>query len=255
MNATASTPAVPIGRLDRTAYFLDIDGTLFDIMPSPDQVTVDRDVIQLLDRLRRESGGALAVISGRTLADIDRIFDCAPFAAAGQHGAEWRDADGHVTRPGRDPALDAAYQALQRAVADHPGLLVEDKGASLAAHYRLAPDLEDFVARIMQEAQHSVGPAYRVHTGKKIAELGPVGRDKGTAIRTLMTLSPFSGRHPVFLGDDVTDEDGFAAVIALGGDAIKVGPGPSAAPWRLADVHAVREWLERNLAPVHRRSA
>jgi trehalose 6-phosphate phosphatase len=227
------------------AYFLDIDGTLVDFADSPGAVQLASTLPALVEALYESSGGAVALITGRSIADADRLFARRRLPIAGQHGHERRSATGEVTRHEVSPkALDPARHTLHGIVARHPELLLEDKGLTLALHYRRAPNLASLAHRLMHTAQHSLGDQYCVHRGKCVVELAPAGRDKGLAIRSFMREAPFRGKPPVFIGDDVTDEHGFAMVNRLGGDSIKVGPGPTVAKWRLPSVAAVLAWLE-----------
>lgn len=229
------------------AYFFDIDGTLVDIAPTPWEVRLERELIEVILRLHDATGGALALISGRSIADIDSILHGARLPVAGQHGVERRDSNHRISRH-EFPAekLAAARKRLREAVARHPGFLLEDKGLSLALHYRTSPALGSFAHRLMRTVQTEIGPDYTVLTGKRIVELKPSGKDKGQAVSEFMAEEPFKGRVPVFIGDDTTDEYGFAVVNSLGGHSIKVGGGRSAARWRVADVVAVRSWLARS---------
>ena len=235
----------PLPRAD-WAYFFDIDGTLVDIAPTPWEVRLERDLLELILRLHGATGGALALISGRSIADIDSIFHGRKLPVGGQHGIERRDARGRVTRH-RFPLGKLAVPRAQlgEIVARHPGLLLEDKELSLALHYRKQPALGSYVHRLMRTIQAEIGPDYTVQLGKRIVELKPSGKDKGQAVKEFMAESPFRGRVPVFVGDDVTDEHGFAVVNSLGGYSVKVGRGRSHARWRLPDVEAVRAWLVR----------
>lgn len=229
---------------DAWAYFFDLDGTLVDLEPAPEDVRVDGDLRALLDGLHRTAGGAVALISGRSLADLDRLFAPARWPAAGQHGTERRDAAGRVTRHDLAPErLAEARERLRAAAERHPGLRLEDKGLTLALHYRGAPRLASHAHRLAAAALADLGPDFRAQTGKRIVELKPAGHDKGQAVLAFMREPPFAGRVSVFVGDDVTDEWGFAAVNELGGHTVKVGPGRTAARWRLRDVAAVRAWL------------
>jgi len=227
------------------AFFLDVDGTILEIAPTPDLVHVDPGLLALLGTLRAAADGALALVSGRTVAAVDRLFAPLQLPVAGQHGAERRDAAG-----GRhDAKRGAAHLAALRRCVDTwatglDGLRVEDKGLSLAVHYRQAPQLEGQVYHRLKECLARADGALRLQPGRMVLEAKPVDRDKGVAVRAFMTEAPFAGRVPLFVGDDVTDEDGFAAVRQLGGHAVKVGDGDSIAPWRLPDVGAVRAWLE-----------
>ncbi len=240
------------------AYFLDIDGTLIDFAEVPGQVRLDPALPGLVEALYRSSGGAVALITGRSLADVDRLFPIRRLPAAGQHGLERRSVDGRVTRGrGVARALDPARRALADIVRRHPRLWFEDKGLSLALHYRRAPRLAGFAHRTMRSLRATLGNRYCIHRGKRVVELSPAGRNKGAAIGAFMREAPFRGRTPLFIGDDVTDEYGFAAVNRLGGYTIKVGAGRTAAGWRLPNVRAVLAWLESGQPepkrPLHRR--
>lgn len=235
------------------AYFLDIDGTLIDFADAPSAVKVDPALPGLVDALYRSSGGAVALVTGRSIADVDRLFPSRRLPAAGQHGLERRTAQGRTSaRPGSPGSLDGARQVLASVAARHPELLVEDKGLSLALHYRTAPRLAGLAHRVIRSLHQRLGPRYCVHRGKRVVELALAGRDKGAAIRAFMREAPFRGRTPAFIGDDVTDEYGFKVVNQLGGLSIKVGPGPTAAAWRLSNVRAVTKWLEHG-KPAPRR--
>lgn len=240
------TPPPP-ARLD-WAYFLDVDGTLIDLAATPDAVRVDQALLGLLVRLHRACGGALALVSGRSLADLDRRLAGLDLPIAGQHGFERRDAAGMLHMPQPAPPPRAAVDAvLGPELAKHPALLLEDKGHSLALHYRRAPDLGGQARRIMGMLAAVLGDGYALRTGKCVVELTPAGAEKGDAIAAYLAEPPFAGRRPVFIGDDVTDEHGFAEINRLGGLSIKVGPGPTHAGHRLADVAAVHAWLNRAL--------
>jgi trehalose 6-phosphate phosphatase len=226
------------------ALFLDVDGTLLDIARHPDAVAVSPALLGLLDRIHRLAGGAIALISGRSLADLDRLFGPLPFCAAGQHGLERRDSQGRISRSiGALERLNDAAQALATHARMRQGVVVEHKGLSLALHYRNAPDMRDWAQLTMRSLLAGLGPAFQLVDGKMVFELKPGGRDKGTAIADFLSEPPFAGRLPVFIGDDVTDEDGFAVTNIAGGHSIKVGEGASLARWRLRDAHEVREWL------------
>jgi trehalose 6-phosphate phosphatase len=228
------------------AFFLDIDGTLLEHVERPDAVRVGEAMLRLLESLRRGTGGALALISGRAVADIDRLFAPLRLPVAGQHGVERRDAAGRVHRH-RFPAelLRRVAAQVGEFAARHQGLLFEDKGHNLALHYRLAPELGGAARSTLREAASRLGKDFEVLEGKMVVELKPSGRDKGMAIEEFMREAPFAGRTPVFVGDDMTDEYGFGVVNRLGGHAVKVGPGATTARYHLADAAAVRDWLAR----------
>ncbi|MBC7984925.1 MAG: trehalose-phosphatase [Candidatus Obscuribacterales bacterium] len=237
-------PNVPI------ALFLDVDGTLLEIAASPESVKVPAALLNTLDLAAQREGGALALITGRCITELDRLFVPYVFAAAGQHGLERRNADGHVTRAPVDKALLApARSALKAFVEEHAGLLLEDKGSALALHYRAAPLLKMSVQALLEKLLEPLKPHFILRTGKCVFELAPANCSKRIAIEAFMREEPFAGRVPVFVGDDVTDEDGFAAVNALGGYSIRVGcEEPTVATYRFGSVPAVVAWLrERNI--------
>ncbi|HEX2199185.1 MAG TPA: trehalose-phosphatase [Burkholderiales bacterium] len=226
------------------ALFLDVDGTLLDIAERPDQVDTHKVDCSLVEGLQRAAGGALALISGRSLAQLDAMFAPLRLPAAGQHGFERRDVQGRRHRHRFPVETLAPARDKLRAFADrHAGLVLEDKGASLALHYRLAPELAQAALEAVRQASAPLGGAVQTQGGKMVWELKPSGADKGSAIDEFMREPPFAGRKPVFMGDDITDEYGFRVVNRLGGHSIKVGTGDSAARWRLANPQAARAWL------------
>lgn len=226
------------------AWFFDIDGTLAQIEMSPDAVRVDIVMQYLIAALHEQSNCAVALVSGRALRDIDKLFPNFTIAAAGQHGAERRHANGAIVRqPSPSAPLLLMRDALREMERRHHGLLLEDKGLSLALHYRQVPRLGAFVLREVRALFLQMGPGFHMQTGKCVVEIVPVGNTKGTVVTEFMSEPPFRGRMPVFLGDDVTDENAFAVVNALGGISIKVGAGPTQARYRLIDVLSVRDWL------------
>jgi trehalose 6-phosphate phosphatase len=236
------------GRRD-WALFLDIDGTLLEIAPTPQAVHTARADTTLIAALYEKTGGALALVSGRSLSMIDELFSPLRLPAAGQHGVERRDARGRIHRPSFSPnLLKRAGEHIRRFAESHAGLVFEDKGYSMALHYRLAPGLAGAAHAVVREAAREVGSSVEVQRGKMVAELKLSGHDKGKAIEAFMQERPFAGRLPLFLGDDLTDEDGFRVLERLGGHSIKIGSGATAARWRLQDPSAAREWLKSWLA-------
>lgn len=241
-----------------TALFLDFDGTLADLAPEPGAVRVEQGLISTLAALYEILGGALAIVSGRRLVDLDHFLTPLRLPAAFEHGSQLRRASGEIIRlatPDLAQALDAA-QALARR---HPGLLVEPKVASVALHYRHAPELEPLCREVLAQA---VGRSRDLEliSGKCVLEIKQAGIDKGRAIEIFMGEAPFAHRQPVFAGDDVTDEAGFAAVQRLHGVAVKVGAGPSVAQFSCASPQALRAWLHFSIrrigaAPAARRLA
>ena len=237
------------------AFFLDVDGTLLHLAATPDAVRLTPDTAAVVRALHRATGGATALVSGRAIADLDAIFGAPPLPAAGQHGFERRGSASAIQRDDLDARrLDAARQRLASVVDAHQGLLLEDKGHSLALHYRGAPAHAAVADHTMRGLARELGADYRIQRGKHVLELRPRAGDKGEAITAFLLEPPFADRIPVFVGDDLTDEDAFAVVESLGGHSVKVGEGPSRARWRLHDPDAVREWLARALAPDARDS-
>lgn len=234
-------PPAPLD-LDHSALFLDLDGTLFDLMPRPEDVHGDAVSADLLAQLDRDLGGRLAVLTGRSLADADRIVGGGVHAVSGVHGLERRDGDGRLHRAESPPSLAEARSAFQAYCREHPAVVLEDKGLGVVLHYRAAPRLADPIARFGAELADRLG--LHPQPGSMMFELRTPGGGKGEALRAYMAESPFAGARPVFVGDDLTDEHGFDAADALGGYGIVVGPRePTAARFRLSDVAGVRAWL------------
>lgn len=226
------------------ALFLDIDGTLLTHAETPDAVYVDDALRALLERLQRFCGGALALVSGRAVDDVDALLKPLVLPVAGQHGVERRDLSGQLHRlPFPEAHLRQIAQRFAAFKARHPGIVFEDKGHNLALHFRLAPQLEREVRTLVEHAVADLGEDFELQAGKMVIELKPTGHDKGSAIEAFMAEAPFAGRMSVYIGDDLTDEHGFATVRRLGGHGVKVGEGETVADWRLADVGAVRRWL------------
>src|SRR6516162_6529095 len=202
----ALTEGFPVPDLRQCALLLDIDGTILDLAPAPQEVWVPAELRKTLSRLNAATGGALALVSGRSLHDIDLIFSPLQLAAIGGHGAELRTAPGaqviHRARP-LNPVLKRELASLSEL---GPGVLVEDKDYSLALHYRLAPDketaLRDAVAAI---CAHAPKGFVEILPGKQVIEIKPAGINKAEAVRELMGVPPFAGRNPIFIGDDTTD--------------------------------------------------
>jgi trehalose 6-phosphate phosphatase len=209
-------------RLDpgKIALLLDVDGTLVDIAPTPHAVHVSEDLCRSLARLAERTGGALALVSGRPIVDLDRLFAPLKLAAIGGHGAEMRLDDGAKVSNVKPlpPVLRRRLGALAT-----PGMVVEDKAYSLALHYRQAPHEEARLRRrIAETCANFPGEELEVLPGKAMFEIKRPGIDKGAAVRALMTRTPFAGRRPVFIGDDVTDESVFAVLPTLGGIGFSV---------------------------------
>jgi trehalose 6-phosphate phosphatase len=230
-------------RAPAIALFLDFDGTLVEIADRPEAIRVDAALPGLLAATQRRLGGALAVLSGRPIASIDAMLAPTRLAAAGVHGLEVRAAPAAaVVAADAAGALDAVRTALADAGLPDVDVTVEDKRLSVAVHYRRAPERGAAVLAIVAAAARPF-PDLHLVAGKMVVEVKPRGVDKGTALMNFLARPPFSDRVPVMIGDDVTDEDAFRAVLAAGGRAIKVGPGVSLAPERLADVAAVHAFV------------
>lgn len=227
------------------AFFLDFDGTLADIAPQPDQVKVAPELLQTLQKLQRECGGALAIISGRAIATIDQHVHPLKAAVAGIHGAEFRLADGELERtPISETELARAKAAAEEFATQHPGVLFEDKAISFSLHFRQANQFEPQVEEFMASLVPAQLPNYELQRGKMVVEAKPHGCNKGEAIRKFMAQPPFAGKRPVYAGDDITDEDGFAVVNELGGLSVKIGEGETQALLRLKSPAALRSWLQ-----------
>ena len=225
----------------RTAFFLDVDGTLLDFKDNPGDVAADAALLDLLLRLRDAASGALALVSGRLIADLDRIVAPLILPAGGVHGAELRFADGREELGGGERVV--AIRVAAEAFVDRLGLWFEPKGRStFAIHYRRAPEREGEVLTFLDTLV--AGQDLMVQAGKMVAEVKPTNLDKGTVIARMMETAPFAGRLPLFVGDDLTDEHGFRAVLAMGGTAIKVGEGATIASRHLTDTRAVRAFLD-----------
>jgi len=239
----------PVVKAARAAWFLDFDGTLVELAETPDQVRVEAEVVDMVRDLERASRGAVAFISGRRIADIDRLFAPLRLPVAGQHGAERRGAGGRLHQyPENGQGIGTMHALLRAWVGQSPGLLLENKGSTLAVHYRRAPELAETLGTFMLELVARTHGGYCLQGGKMVFEIRPSGIDKGTAVLEFIREPPFIGRMPVFVGDDITDESAFAAVLSLGGTAVKVGGGDSIAPWRLQGVADVHAWIRSSIA-------
>lgn len=233
----------PPARLEGIALFLDMDGVLAPLAPRPEDVVPVARRTEILRRLAKRLKGRMAIVSGRTLAEIDRISEAASPAASGVHGLERRRHDGSLERPPAHPAVRKVVETLDDYAADRPGMIVEDKTVSAGLHYRQAPGFAADVRRLGERLAAETGLA--IQHGDQVMELKTPGTSKGTAVRAFMAEAPFAGALPIMVGDDLTDEDGFEAATALGGFGVLVGPErPTAARYRLENVEAVLGWLE-----------
>ena len=245
---TAMLLPPPASLLAGASLFLDFDGTLVDLMDRPDDVTADDALRDLLARLNVRLGGRLAVISGRSIAQLDAMLGpvAGEVALSGSHGCEhrWK---GISAQPHRPPTLDRAAERLRPFAGDFPGALVEEKSYGVALHYRMCPEAEKEAVELAWHVARDL--ELDLQGGKMMIELRVPGGDKGAAVRRMMKLAPMKGTAPVFIGDDRTDEHGFEAAAELGGAGIFVGERrETAARYLLASPAAVRMWLERALA-------
>lgn len=236
-------PAPPLTVLDEATLFLDLDGTLVELLDQPNAVRAEPELRILLAKLRHKLEGRLAIISGRSLEQIDEILgECATdLAISGSHGCEHRW-QGVLARPNRPPTLDEAANRLRRFAKGRHGVVIEEKSFGVALHYRMAPVVEPeanaLLAALANELELCLQP------GKMMVELRVAGGDKGLAVQRLMDRAPMKGTAPVFAGDDVTDEAGFAAARDLGGHAILIGaPRATSADFSLPSPGALRDWL------------
>ena len=237
----------PLTSLHNIAIMLDVDGTLLDIAPRPQEVFVPKNLRETLQRLRRQTNGAVAFVSGRPLEDIDRIFAPLKLPAVGGHGAEVRMHDDRDikrhTRVTFNPALKARFYEIAKI---GPGIIVEDKDYSIALHYRLAPHLGgqvmDAVAAIYDDAEPNT---FEILPGKSVVEIKPRGFNKGVGLKYLMRHAPFAGRRPVFIGDDTTDHAAFAVLPDFKGIGYSVGGIVPGASFNFDGPKDVRLWLDQ----------
>lgn len=236
------------------AIFLDFDGTLVELANQPDEATPAPEVPELLQRLGGALGGAVAIVTGRTLASLEAQLGPLDLPMAGIHGIERRRADGQIERAvAGGPGFDAARRQVAEFVAAHPGTHYEDKGCALTLHYRGMPELADAVAALLEGERQRLGEGFHIQQGHDVLELKPRGNDKGTVVARFLDEPPFRGRRPVFIGDDITDEDAFALVRNRDGHAIRVGDhGDSYATATLPTVREVLAWLERTATTLER---
>ena len=240
--ADLALPPPPV-RAEGVALFLDMDGVLAPLAPTPDAVGPVARRTAALQALERRLDGRVAIVSGRTIVEIDRIADGALASASGVHGLERRRRDGSVVRGKPDAGVAVALKAFEDFAAERPGTIVEDKGVSAGLHYRQAPTAAEAARALAHRLSDETG--LTLQPGHMVLELKTPGASKGSAVEAFMAEAPFRGATPVMLGDDLTDEAGFEAAAALGGYGVLVGPErETAARYRLDDVDAVLTWLE-----------
>jgi trehalose 6-phosphate phosphatase len=229
---------------ERTAFFLDVDGTLAEIVPDPQQARVEPSVLAVLERLSERAQYALALISGRSIEQIDRMLAPLRLPAVGVHGLERRLHDGEMSRYAYDEQAHAELvAAVEGFAADHDGLEADPKPGAVALHYRKQPDLEDQCRQFMQD-RADADPQLSLMSGKMVLELIYGRQTKGEAVASLMESSPYAGRVPFFAGDDVTDEKAFAQVNLMDGISVKVGEGATKARYRVPDLAALVRYLD-----------
>jgi len=233
----------PIGLLAGASLFLDFDGTLVELAERPDAVSIGVGLGPLLQRLMVALDGRVALVSGRSVAQLDELLPGAVrMTVAGSHGAEIRNIGGTIAGPDRPAALAEASALFTERFTDRHGVVIEDKTLGVAIHYRLDPAVRNEVHALAE--QFAQAHVLEIQTGKMLVELRVPGHDKGSAIATLLDRPPFAGHRPLFLGDDVTDETGFVIAAARKGAGILIGPArETAARYRLPDVSAVHAWL------------
>jgi trehalose 6-phosphate phosphatase len=238
-------PGAILPHLDKCALLFDIDGTLIDLAPTPDGIVVPPDLVANLQELWHLTSGALALVSGRMIEDIDRIMKPAKLPAVGGHGVEMRPLSGGEVQSALVKPMDPHLKKRFAAIGDlSPGILIEDKSYSLAIHYRLAPDAERQIFQAVTAIQADLpGAPIEVLNGKFVVEIKHEGFSKATAVRTLMKQPPFAGRKAIFLGDDVTDETVFGIMPDLDGLAYSVGRKAQGVAGHFDSPHDVRLWI------------
>jgi trehalose 6-phosphate phosphatase len=221
----------------QAALFLDLDGTLLDIAPAPDQVTVPPNLLSNLLAVRRLVGSALAVVSGRPIAQLDALLPGVPYAVAGEHGGAIRYAPGQAPVRPALPTAPAHWRAeAERLAASMPGVMVEEKHHGFVLHYRAAPAAGTPLRLALEALLASSADHFALLPALMAWEVRPIGADKGTAVESLMRSPPFASRTPIFIGDDITDEDGMRASVARGGLGLRVDEA-------FGSPQAVRDWL------------
>ena len=231
----------PLPPFHRAALLLDMDGTLIDLAATPDAVVVPPGLTATLAHLRDSLGGALAIVSGRPVDTVDRLLGDAPGAVAGEHGGAIRHRTGEaIERPDLPSAPESWLQAAEAAVSRYPGALLERKARGFALHFRQAQAAGDEFHALLAGLVNS-RPGFELHPAHMLWEIRPLGADKGRAVTALMQRPPFAGRLPVFIGDDLTDEDGMREARKCGGAGYRVD-----AVFR--DPDGVRAWLQRSAA-------
>lgn len=235
-------PPPPHQLLCNASLFLDLDGTLIEIMSRPEDVVVDQGVVELLDRLLRHLGGRVVVVSGRPASEVRRLLHGSRLIIVGSHGAEVILANRVEKKASSSAPGNHVVAKLQQLAASHPGVLIERKPFGLAIHYRLAPDAAQACHELAERVASAEG--LDVQHGKMVVELKSHSLTKGDAVRAFMAVEPMKNGRPLFMGDDLTDEAGFVAAAEGGGAGILVGsPRATHASYRIPDVGAALRWL------------
>jgi len=229
---------------DEFCLFVDADGTLIDIAPTPESAQASREILEVLDRLYFALDGALAIVSGRRVEDIDRLFAPLRLPASGIHGAQLRGTPNAAIDDQGGPDVPAPVaDAIAAVAARHPGVFVEHKGKALAVHWRHAQERESALWDELEAAIESAAPDLTILRGHCVFEVKSPSTTKGDAVRAFMQLEPFAGRVPIFIGDDITDIAGMAAVKEFGGHAFSVGRQLEGADGVFASPTELRVWL------------
>jgi trehalose 6-phosphate phosphatase len=242
--ASAKSGPAPMGLdLERSALFFDFDGTLVDIAPTPDSVAVPQSLGSDLVALARRAGGALALLSGRRIADLDVMLRPHRLDAAGVHGSEMRIGSQYLVGAAPTPEIGEAARQIRHRFAQHAGLVIEDKAYSVAVHWRLRPDLQFEVLAFVTGLWRALGSRYRLQPGKCVVEIVGSGASKGTAMLAILDHQQYRLRKPVVFGDDLTDEDAFRSANERGGISVRIGEGPTVARYQLPSARLLRTEL------------
>jgi trehalose 6-phosphate phosphatase len=234
---TVPAASLAVGLPAHAALLLDLDGTLLDIAPTPAAVVVPPGLLPALRRLRTALDDALAVVSGRPIGQVEALLDGAPYAVAGEHGGAIRHAPGAaLKRPDLPPVPDFWLEQAEHAAARYPGVLLERKAHGFVLHYRLAPAAGPALHQALRSILDGDAALFGLMPALMAWEVKPLAADKGMAVQRLMARPPFAGRVPVYVGDDVTDEDGMRAARQLGGIGLRVQDS-------VGDAAGVRAWL------------
>jgi trehalose 6-phosphate phosphatase len=225
------------------ALFLDFDGTLVDIASRPDDITIDPQLHSTLVGLKNRFQRAVAIISGRSIDALDYYINPCPVDAVGLHGHELRVSGKIIKQLQKDPQLAQVLKDLKSAAKAFPGTLIEDKTYSIGLHWRTAPHYAEQMLNLAEIAQKNLGRYYRLQPGKRMIEILPAQADKATAIKQLLQTPFYKDRHPIFVGDDLTDESGFKTVNEKGGVSILVGTRDTAAHYRISSPTNLRSTL------------